>query len=98
MRTQVDKFPKTGQGYQGVGCVEPENLDEKSRIYTKTVYDRPETLKELTVKGTDEYSVNINFKLKAIEGMIDNQKHHMRERYIERMTMGIDPNILDEDE
>ena len=94
----MDKFPTTGQGYQGVGYVEPENLDEKSRLYTKIVYDKPETLKELSVKETDEHSVNINFKLKAIEGMIDNQKHHMRERYIERMTMGIDPNILDEDE
>lgn len=30
LRTEVNKFPKTGQGYQGVGIVEPENLHEKT--------------------------------------------------------------------
>ena len=71
LRAEVEKFPKTGQGYQGVGIVEPENLDEKTKKYAEIVFGKPETLKEMMAESIDEQGVTI---LRAIGLMIENHK------------------------
>ena len=77
LRNEVDKFPKTGQGYQGIGIVEPENLKEKTKKYSKLVFEKPETLKDMMQNAFDEQGVEI---LRAVGLMIENHKIEQRQR------------------
>ena len=53
LRNTVDQFPKTGQGYKGIGIVEPEDIKMKTEHYLKIVFHDQEVLKTFQVQEKD---------------------------------------------
>ena len=62
------------------------------------MFEKPEILKTLIVDDVDEHSARINTQIKAIEALTDNQKSEVKRRLLEKITWGLDPKVITEDE